>query len=145
MRPTRVLALFLSAVCLAASCSPFGEPKGDTWHVTFKNTKSSIYGGSACVGQSGDLYCKTWIDDNYAFDGTLRRTFEWTLDVAERGVFSGVLAYQKLDTVMVELDPVGGCESYRLNFRTQRDSIFGTFLHTSDCHGAGNSGTFVGR
>jgi hypothetical protein len=146
MRPTRPLALFLAAVCVAASCSPFSEPKGDTWHVTLKNEKSTIYGGSSCEGQTGNLYCKTWVDDPYVFEGSLHRTFEWTLDVGERGSFSGVLASQKVDTVIVDLlEPGGGCGSYLLNFRTHRDSVFGTYYHTSDCHSAANSGTFVGR
>jgi hypothetical protein len=146
MRPAGSLALFLTAVCLAASCSPFAEPKGDRWQLTLTNEKSTIYGGSACAGQTGNLYCTTWVDDPYVFPGTLRRTYEWVLDVGDRGAFSGALASQKADSVSVEvLDPAEGCESYILNFRTQRDSIFGTFYHTSDCHTAASSGRFVGR
>lgn len=144
MRPAGNLALFLAAVCLTASCIPLGEPRSDTWQLTLKNEKSSIYGGAACAGQTGDLYCKTWISDPYVFSGTLRRTYEWVLDVGEQ--FSGVLASQKLDSVAVELlEPGNGCGAYFLYFRTHGDSVFGTFYHTSDCHAAGNSGTFVGR
>jgi hypothetical protein len=146
MRPSRRFASFVVARCVTASCFTFGEPKGEAWQLILSNEKSSIYGGSACEGQVGNLYCKTWIDDPYVFDGTLRRTFEWILDVGQRGSFSGVLAFQKVDTVVVDLlEPGDGCGSYILNFRTHRDSIFGTFYHTSDCHAAGNYGKFVGR
>ena len=81
----------------------------------------------------------------YAFIGTLHRSAEWRLDLGQLGEFSATDAYQKVDTVIVDLLAPVGCGSYELFFRTSGDSIYGTFLHTSDCHSAGNSGTFVGR
>lgn len=146
MRGNRPLALCL-AICVVAACDhlPGADPKGDTWELTLVNKQSTVYGGSACTGQSDSQYCKTWIDDPYVFAGTLRRTTRWTLDLGPRGTFSATDAAQSVDTVIVDLLETTGCGSYQLFFRTRPDSIFGTFLHTSDCHGAGNSGTFVGR
>ena len=135
----------VTGVVAACDHLPGAQPKGDTWELVLVNQKSSTYGGSACVGQSSETYCKTWLDDAYVFGGTLHRSVQWQLDLGSRGLFSAGDAAQKLDTVVVDLLAPTGCGSYELYFRTQRDSIFGTFLHTSDCHGAGNSGTFVGR
>lgn len=147
MRGKRLLTLCLAA-CVVAACDhlPGAPPKGDVWQLVLQNQKTSVYGGSACLNQVGSLYCKTWVDDPYTFNGTLHRSVEWVLDVGSRGKFSAYGEAGAVDTVMVNLmEPNDGCGSYQLTFRTHRDSIFGTFLHTSDCHGAGNSGTFVGR
>ena len=146
MRPGRILALCLAAFGAIASCTiPGAEPKGDSWNLTLLSTKKTIYGGTAC-GPTDNEYCKTWIDDSSALTGSLRRTYEWVLDLGQNGAYSTVLSAGKLDTVIIDLlEPGGGCGSYQLYFRTRPDSIVGTFLHTSDCHGAGNSGTFVGR
>jgi hypothetical protein len=147
MRRKRPLTICLT-ICLFAACDllPGAPPDGDRWELVLLNKKSSVYGGSACVSQPTESYCKTWVDDPYAFNGTLRRTHEWTLNLGERGQFSATGEAGAVDTVIVDLlEPGTGCGSYQLFFRTHRDSIFGTFLHTSDCHAAGNSGTFVGR
>ena len=146
MRPLRNLLLCLVALGVALACElPGTMPKGDTWHLVLKNQKKSIYGGSACT-PADNQYCKTWIDDATTFNGTLHRSTEWTLDVGDGMGYYALSSAGSLDTVIVDLLESGnGCQSYQLFYRAHSDSIFGNFLHTSDCHGAGNSGTFVGR
>jgi hypothetical protein len=63
MRATWPLTIPAIGVIAACDHPPGAPPKGDRWELVLLNKKSSVYGGSACVNQPNEPYCKTWVDD----------------------------------------------------------------------------------
>jgi len=123
----------IGAALLAACTEPREVP---VYAITFHNTETFSYGGPLCYASSS-RYCGDWNPQSYTFGGTLYN------DPADRITIAGVdftKVTQPGDGMRFEPSGVG-CHFFDINGK-QANVFSGTFVETTDCHGAGRRGTF---
>jgi hypothetical protein len=143
-RGMRMVGLWLGLCAMGCSepAPPNSLPTATAWTLTFTNQQSSMYGGSSCVGMMNYLYCKTWYDDKTSYAGTLTRNGNtWSLNAGSPSPYT--TTSEDSSRLWLRYGPY--CESYALEFAARGDSIAGTFIKQTDCHGAGSHGTFTGH
>jgi hypothetical protein len=150
VRTTVCAALIFSGLSCGDPAAPDPDPvpQYESWTLDFVNERSAEYGGPACPG-SGDLYCKTWRPDTFAFTGTLYRkknTDNWTLTLSS-GVFVATSSYTSSESgslgVFLKQDQY--CAGYGLTISSAGQSFTGTFGYSRDCHGSVRTGKVSGR